>query len=68
MKEFPKVKAGQWVQPITRAYKMECCDCALVHSMHFRLYGGKIQFKAYRDNKLTAMRRKKRDIVIRKEN
>jgi hypothetical protein len=25
-----------WVQPIRSGYKMQCCDCDLVHTMEFR--------------------------------
>lgn len=58
--EYPLVKAGQWVQPAKSGYKMECCDCGLVHSLHFRIHAGRIQFKAYRDNRATQRQRRKR--------
>jgi hypothetical protein len=54
------VKAGVWVQPVKRAYKMFCCDCGLVHSLWFRVHNGRVQFKAYRDETLTRKQRKTR--------
>lgn len=41
---YEKPKAGQWVQPVRRGYKLACCDCGLVHTMDFRLYRGRVQF------------------------
>lgn len=59
---YPEPKAGEWVQPVRDGYKLACCDCGLVHKMDFRLvkYGGgtKIQFRAFRDNRATAMIRR----------
>lgn len=42
------------MQPIRRGYRLACCDCGLVHSMNFRVSGGKAQFAAFRDNRATA--------------
>jgi hypothetical protein len=44
---------GEWVQPIRKGYKMRCCDCGLVHKMDFRVKNGRIQFRAFRDNRST---------------
>lgn len=62
---YKKPKPGEWVQPVRCAYKLACCDCALVHSMHFRVQNGRAQFKAYRDEKATRLLRKKERIVCR---
>lgn len=48
---------SRWVQPISRGYLMSCCDCGLVHRMNFRVYGGKVQFKAQRAPRYTARER-----------
>lgn len=53
------VKPGEWVQPIRRGYKLACCDCGLVHRVDFRIYRGRIQFRAYRAEHLTATLRKR---------
>ena len=54
---FKKPKAGEWVQPVRKAYKLACCDCGLVH---FRVFNGRAQFKAYRDEKATRLLRKRK--------
>jgi len=54
-KKFKKVGRGEWQQPIEKGYLMKCCDCGLVHSVDFRLYGSprgyKIQFRMFRVTK-----------------
>lgn len=57
--KYKSNKAGEWVQP-ARVYRMMCCDCGLVHVIHFRIFGGKIRFKVYRDNRATGQARRKR--------
>lgn len=58
MASYPKVRAGQWVKPRRRFYKMACCDCGLVHKMEFKLVprgnGKAILLRAWRDNRATA--------------
>lgn len=51
---YEKPKAGEWVQPIRKGYKLACCDCGLVHRMDFRTYAKRVQFRVYRDNRATA--------------
>lgn len=68
-KRYPKIKAGAWVQPKRKYYRMACCDCGLVHKMEFKLipYGDgkhKIRFRVWRDNKETAKLRKKENIRV----
>lgn len=52
--KYDTPKAGEWVQPIRKGYKMACCDCGLVHTLDFRLYKRRIQFRAFRNNRATA--------------
>lgn len=36
--KYAPVKAGQIVSPdMDRLYRMECCDCGLVHKMRFKV-------------------------------
>jgi hypothetical protein len=66
--KFKKVKKGEWQMPIMRAYKMACCDCGLVHSMHFMVIDpktgkklpGRVIMKGYRDEVNTKKLRKKK--------
>lgn len=62
---YEKPKAGQWVQPIRRGYKMACCDCGLVHTMNFRVVKGRAQFNVYRNNRATAAKRRANGITFR---
>lgn len=29
---------SEWQQPIMKGYRMECCDCGLVHEVEFRVF------------------------------
>lgn len=62
--KYKKVNDGEWVQPVRREYRMMCCDCGLVHVLNFKLvkYGAgkhKIRFQAFRDNRRTALARRR---------
>lgn len=48
---------GEWFQPCGN-YRMACCDCGLVHRFQFRIRDGKIQFRAWRDARSTAQKRR----------
>jgi hypothetical protein len=56
--KFEEPEAGEWVQPVRVGYKMACCDCGLVHRLDFRVHKKRIQFRAFRDNRSTAMMRR----------
>lgn len=62
--KFKKVLDGEWVYPKRRGYKMQCCDCGLVHTVNFELIkkgrGKAIVFQAFRDDALTKKERRKR--------
>ena len=47
----------RWVQPISRGYLMECCDCNLVHRLDFRVIAGRVQFRAQRAPIITRQQR-----------
>lgn len=62
-RRYEEVKAGQWVQPVRKGYRMACCDCGLVHILDFRTVkisptARKVQFRAFRDERATAAMRK----------
>lgn len=56
--KYDEPKAGEWVQPIRKGYRLMCCDCGLVHTINFRIHKGKIQFQVFRNNRATAMARR----------
>lgn len=55
---YQKPKEGEWIQPIRRGYKMACCDCGLVHTMDFRIKDSRVQFRAFRNYRSTAQKRR----------
>lgn len=61
MKLYPKVEEDKWIQPIRRGYKMACCDCGLVHELDFRIYRGRVQLRARRNNRATGQLRRYRN-------
>ena len=59
------IPSGDWIQPMhRRGFKMQCCDCGLVHSVDFRLVirqGRKVlQLRTSRDNRATGQIRRHR--------
>lgn len=52
---------SRWVQPVTTGYLLACCDCSLVHRLNFRVYKGRIQFKAQRAPAYTRRERAKKE-------
>lgn len=52
MKKYPKPNG--WVTPVRKGYRMQCCDCGLVHAIDFRVKDGKIQFRVERHFRATA--------------
>ena len=55
---YTRPKDGEWVQPVRRGYKLSCCDCGLVHTVDFRIYRGRIQFRAFRNERSTGQSRR----------
>jgi hypothetical protein len=56
-----------WVIPYHRKFKMICCDCGLVHDVDFRVHKGNIQFLAKRNNRSTALTRRKLNYIIKEK-
>ena len=48
MTKIEQIKNNKWVTPINKGYKIECCDCGLIHYADFRIYKGEIQFRVRR--------------------
>jgi len=58
--KYKKVQDGEWVWPKMSGYKMQCCDCGLVHKFDFMCVDAEtgeplnklaVVFRAYRINK-----------------
>lgn len=52
--KYPQVYEGEWVRPIKKGYKMQCCDCGLVHKVDFKISGRHVLLRAFRDERATA--------------
>ena len=50
-------KAGVWYK-LNRYHTFVCCDCDLVHIYNFRTVKGKLQFRAWRNERSTGQRRR----------
>lgn len=61
--KYPKVKSGEWIQPVKKGYKMACCDCGLVHTMDFRIVNNRVQLRAFRNNRSTGQIRRKKHLI-----
>jgi hypothetical protein len=48
----------RWLAPKKRGFKAACCDCGLVHDMEFRVIEGVIFFRARRNKRATAAKRR----------
>lgn len=58
MTKYKELPDG-WITPIHRKFRTICCDCSLVHDFDFRIHKGKIQFRVKRNNRSTALARRK---------
>lgn len=67
-RKYEEPKAGEWVRPVKRGYLMQCCDCALVHTIDFDHIpcgrGRKVIFRVERNEQETRQQRRKRNIRI----
>ena len=50
---------GEWIQPVRRGYRLACCDCGLTHTLNFRVHNGRVQFAVFRNNRATAVMRRR---------
>lgn len=49
---YQQLHDGEWIAPIMRGYKTECCDCGLQHRWNFKITktkrGHRLTFQAFR--------------------
>ena len=55
---YPHLEDGEWIRPRKKYFREMCCDCHLVHKLEFRIVDGKIEFRAFRDERATAAARR----------
>lgn len=58
-----QVVEGRWYPVIGYPYH-ECCHCALVHRIEYRLHNGELEDRAFIEHRRTAQARKKRCITV----
>jgi hypothetical protein len=59
--KYHQAEDGEWMRmPLRGAFKDACCDCGLVHTLHFRIIDGTLEMKAFRNVRATAAMRRKR--------
>jgi hypothetical protein len=57
--KYEQVEDGEWITPLHRGYRQQCCDCGLVHVYRFRVTeSGAVEFQVRRDNRATAQVRR----------
>lgn len=49
---------SRWIRPVSRGYRIACCDCGLVHSMDSRVRDGMIEIRFARDERATGAKRR----------
>ncbi|MEX0842497.1 MAG: hypothetical protein WD039_09470 [Xanthobacteraceae bacterium] len=58
-RRYHQLMDGEWIAPRRRGFREQCCDCALVHVIDYRINAaGQIEFRARRDRRATAAARK----------
>lgn len=53
-----------WIYPRMDGYRMGCCDCGLVHELQFMIVDDGVAFRARRNNRSTAAKRRMKAKVI----
>ena len=56
---YRTIAYGEWTRPRLRNFREQCCDCGLIHRLDFRLVDGRIEFRTRRDNRATAVARRR---------
>lgn len=65
-RKWRQPKAGEWVRPVPDGYLFRCCDCALVHSIDFRVVNGDdVEFRVYRAKRETKKARKQQGVTLK---
>lgn len=57
--KYDQLSDGEWMAPVRKGFKEQCCGCGLVHVVDYRIADGKIEFRATVDNRATAAARRK---------
>lgn len=57
--KYEQLYDGEWFSPYNKKYRHMCCDCALIHTVSFKLdENGKIWLRWNADRRATAAARR----------
>jgi len=56
---YQQLVDGEWVEPVRKGFKEQCCSCALIHKVDYRIVDGRVQFRATVDKRATAAARRR---------
>ena len=56
--KYKQVQSGEWIEPITKGFRLACCECSLVHNMDVRIKNGQVQWRMSRNNRATGQVRR----------
>lgn len=59
MAVYPEAHDDEWWIPRKTGFKVQCCDCGLVHKVDFRIKNNQIWTKWKRDLRSTSAARRK---------
>ena len=63
MTKYLQQTDGEWIILSNYPFhKIACCDCGLVHKFEFKKVVGGLKFRAWRDERATAARRRKKKV------
>lgn len=60
MPTYKKLQDGEWAQAPTGIVKIACCDCGLVHFLQINRAKTGFRYRAWRDVRGTAAKRRKK--------
>lgn len=55
---YKMMEDGEWFRPVQVGHMHMCCDCSLVHVLHFRVVDGQVEMQAVRHKRATAAARR----------
>lgn len=58
---YPQLHSGDWVEPLMSNWRIQCCDCGLVHDLKFKHHGRGIKVRVTLNNRATAAARRKKN-------
>lgn len=67
MPKYKKLSDGEWAAIPAGVVKVACCDCGLVHILQIKRASTGFKYRAWRDTRATAAKRRKRGTTDRRQ-